>query len=88
MTSAAALEQIPSRDKLRRMEDIVIKPITNKYIADSRDTEIKSTALEHERPENLEKHSNSYVYEGYTVCETFDPNGPSFSDCIVRMFAG
>lgn len=30
---------------------------------------------------------NEYTYNGYTIHETFDPEGPRFSDCIVRLFA-
>ena len=30
---------------------------------------------------------NEYTYNGYTIHETFDPDGPCFSDCIVRLFA-
>lgn len=29
---------------------------------------------------------NEYTYNGYTIHETFDPDGPRFSDCIVRLF--
>ena len=30
---------------------------------------------------------NEYTCNGYTIRETFDPEGPRFSDCIVRLFA-
>lgn len=30
---------------------------------------------------------NEYTYNGYTIRETFDPDGPRFSDCIIRLFA-
>ena len=30
---------------------------------------------------------NEYTYNGYTIHETFDPEGPRFSDCIVRLFS-
>ena len=39
-----------------------------------------------EQPSNTRLQANDYYYEGYRIHETFDPVGPSFSDCIVRLF--
>ena len=36
---------------------------------------------------NTESTPNEYTYNGYIIHETFDPDGPRFSDCIVRLFA-
>ena len=64
------------------------EPIINERVADNRDIPIKPTTPERERSVDAKRYANSYVYEGYKVRETFDPNGPSLSDCIVRVFTG
>ena len=47
-----------------------------------------TTKAEREPPVNMRHQANEYFYEGYRIHETFDPDGPSFSDCIVRLFTG
>ena len=64
------------------------EPIINERAANSRDITIKTTAPERRQHADKKRHTNDYDFEGYKVRETFDPDGPSFSDCIVRVFAG
>jgi len=45
-----------------------------------------TTKREQEQLANTRHQANDYYYEGYRIHETFDPDGPSFSDCIVRLF--
>ena len=59
--------------------------INNERAADIRDVIIKTAKPG--RPADTKRQANDYLYEGYKIHETFDPDGPSFSECIVRVFS-
>ena len=58
------------------------EPIKNEQAADVRGVSIKTS----EREQPAEKKRLTNEYEGYRIYETFDPNGPTFKDCIIRVF--
>jgi hypothetical protein len=64
------------------------EPINTERLADSH-----GVSSDTSRPDNAGKRRqpcgepNNYMFEGYEIHETFDPNGPTFPDCIVRVFA-
>ena len=41
-------------------------------------------AADREQPAEMKRQTDEY--EGYKIFETFDPNGPTFKDCIIRVF--
>jgi hypothetical protein len=61
------------------------EPIKNERVTDDRDGDIKAIAPEREHPADNQRHTNDYFYEEILIHETFDPNGPTFKDCIVRV---
>jgi hypothetical protein len=63
------------------------EPIKNERVTDDRDADIKAIAPEHEHPADNQQHTNDYFYEEILIHETFNPNGPTFADCIVRIAA-
>ena len=61
--------------------------IINERTADMRDVDINPNNLDRERSADEQRHTNDYTYEGVEIHETFDPNGPTFADCVVRVFS-
>ena len=60
-------------------------------LADIRDVKVGKALPKSERAAEYmrqpDNDPNSYIFEGYSVRETFDPDGPPLADCIVRVFA-
>jgi hypothetical protein len=62
----------------------------NECLADNRDAVADRKQTERKPADNKRQISGdpyTYMFEGYEIHETFDPNGPTFPDCIVRVFA-
>ncbi|GHV15087.1 hypothetical protein FACS1894219_11750 [Clostridia bacterium] len=63
---------------------------TNNNFTDSRNvtTDTAQTERGHtDKKRRIDNDPNNYMFEDYEIHETFDPNGPPFADCIVRVFA-
>ena len=61
------------------------EPIKNERVTDDRDADIKATAPERKLLTDNQRHTNDYFYDDILIHETFNPNGPTFADCIVRV---
>jgi hypothetical protein len=64
------------------------EPIMKERAAECRDVSININTTKLEHPADKKRLTDGYDYESYRIHETFDPDGPTFKDCIVRVFAG
>ena len=52
------------------------------------DTDTNASEREYRAEYNRQSNGNQSdsLYDGFTIHETFDPKGPEFVDCVVRIF--
>jgi hypothetical protein len=62
----------------------------NECVTDDRDAVMKSIFPESQavdKRRQIGSDPNTYMFEGHKIHERFNPDGPTFADCIVRVFA-